>query len=59
MEITKFPEKRERGKKFIYEGLESGALKPIIAKTFPLDEAAGAYKYMESNQQMGKIVVEV
>ena len=59
MEITKFPEKRERGKKFIYDGLESGALKPIIAKTFPLDEAAGAYKYMESNQQMGKIVVEV
>lgn len=59
MEITKFPEKRERGKKFIYDGLESGALKPIVAKTFPLDEAAEAYRYMESNQQMGKIIVEV
>ena len=58
MEITNSP-KTGAGKKFIYEGLESGALKPIIAKTFPLDEAAGAYKYMESNQQMGKIVVEV
>lgn len=58
MEITKFPEKREKGKKFIYEGLESGALRPIVAKTFPLDEAVEAYKYMESNQQMGKIVVE-
>ena len=59
MEITKFPEKREKGKKFIYDGLESGALKPIIAKTFPLDDMVGAHKYMESNVQMGKIVVEV
>ena len=38
---------------------ESGALKPIIAKTFPLDDTAGAYEYMASNQQMGKIIVEV
>ena len=59
MEITKFPEKRERGKKFIYDGLASGALRPIVARTFPLDDTVGAYKYMESNQQMGKIVVEV
>ena len=59
MEITKSPEKREKGKKFIYDGLESGALKPIIAKTFPLDDMVGAHKYMESNLQMGKIVVEV
>ena len=58
MEITKFPEKRERGKKFIYEGLESGALRPIVARTFPLDDMVEAHKYMESNQQMGKIVVE-
>ena len=58
MEITKFPEKREQGKKFIYEGLESGALRPIVARTFPLDDMVEAHKYMESNQQMGKIVVE-
>ena len=38
---------------------QSGALKPIIARTFPLDETAGAYEYMASNQQMGKIIVEV
>ncbi len=59
MEITKFPEKREKGKKFIYDGLESGALKPLIARTFPLDDMVEAHKFMESNAQMGKIVVEV
>ena len=59
MEISRDAEMREEARKFIYDGLESGAFKPIIAKTFPLDEIVGAYKYMESNAQMGKIVVEV
>ena len=54
MEISRDTEKREVARKFIYDGLESGAFKPIIAKTFPLDEIVGAYKYMESNAQMGK-----
>ncbi|WP_437190590.1 zinc-dependent alcohol dehydrogenase family protein [Planctomicrobium sp. SH527] len=44
---------------FINGGLESGALKPIIAKTFPLDQIVEAHRYLESNQQIGKIVVTV
>ncbi len=58
MEITKDAEKRERAKKFIYQGLESGVLSPVIDRTFPLEEMAQAHRYMESNRQMGKIVVE-
>ncbi len=42
-----------------YEGLQSGALKPIIDRTFTLDDIADAHRYMESNQQKGKIVVTV
>jgi NADPH:quinone reductase-like Zn-dependent oxidoreductase len=42
---------------WIVNGLESGALKPVIAKTFPLEAIADAQRYMESNQQFGKIVV--
>jgi NADPH:quinone reductase-like Zn-dependent oxidoreductase len=48
-----------RGKKFIYDVLASGALKPIIARTFPLEEIVQAHRFMESNEQMGKIVVTV
>jgi NADPH:quinone reductase-like Zn-dependent oxidoreductase len=48
-----------RGKKFTYDGLSSGALKPIIARTFPLEEIVDAHRFMESNQQLGKIVVTV
>ncbi len=58
-EIVKDPEKFARGKKFVYDGLHSGKLKPIIDRTFPLDDIAEAHHYMESNQQKGKIVVEV
>jgi NADPH2:quinone reductase len=58
-EIVFDPQRLARGKKFIYDGLESGVLKPIIARTFPLKEIVQAHRYMESNQQMGKIVVTV
>ncbi len=58
-EIVSDPEKMVRGKNFIYDGLSSGALKPIIARTFPLEDIVEAHRFMESNQQMGKIVVTV
>jgi NADPH:quinone reductase-like Zn-dependent oxidoreductase len=34
-------------------------LKPVIAKTFRLNEIVEAHRYLESNQQIGKIVVTV
>ena len=38
--------------------LESGVVKPIIDRTFPLADAALAHELMESSQHMGKIVLE-
>lgn len=58
-EITSHPEKLARGRQFVYDGLNTGAFKPLIAKTFSLDEVADAHRYMESNEQVGKIVVTV
>lgn len=37
--------------------LESGAIKPVIFKTFPADAAAKAHALMESNQHIGKIIL--
>jgi NADPH:quinone reductase-like Zn-dependent oxidoreductase len=59
MEVTTDPARRERGKRFINEGLADGSLKPIIAKTFPLEQIVEAHRYLESNQQFGKIVATV
>lgn len=53
------PEAVERAKAFIVSKLQDGSLKPIIAKTFTLDEVADAHRLMESNEQVGKIVVTV
>ena len=39
--------------------LESGAVRIVIDKAFPLDQAADAHRRMESNAHMGKIVLEV
>jgi NADPH:quinone reductase-like Zn-dependent oxidoreductase len=44
---------------FITRNLASGKLKPIIAKTFPLHKIQEAHRYMEANQQLGKVVVTV
>ncbi len=53
------PESFVRGKQYIYDGLEAGKLKPVIDRTFTLDQIVEAHRYMESNQQSGKIVVTV
>jgi len=37
--------------------LESGRVKPVIYRTFPLVQAAGAHRLMESSEHVGKIVL--
>ena len=58
-EVSNDPVRLAAAKRFITDGLASGHLKPIIAKTFPLDQIVEAHRYLESNQQFGKIVVTV
>jgi NADPH:quinone reductase-like Zn-dependent oxidoreductase len=51
------PERFARNRDLILQGLASGRLKPVIAKTFPFSQIVAAHRYLESNQQLGKIVV--
>jgi len=51
------PERFARAKELVLRGLAEGHLKPVIAKSFKLDEIVEAHRYLESNQQVGKIVV--
>jgi NADPH:quinone reductase-like Zn-dependent oxidoreductase len=34
-------------------------VQPLIAKTFPLDQIVEAHRYLESNQQVGRVVITV
>jgi len=51
------PERFARNRELILRGLASGHLRPVIAKTFPFAQIVAAHRYLESNQQIGKIVV--
>ena len=53
------PERFARAKQAILQGLAGGQLRPVIARTFTLDQIVEAHRYLESNQQVGKIVVTV
>lgn len=58
-EITGNPERLERAKKYVVDGLTAGNLKPVLDKTFTLDQIAEAHRHMQSNEQIGKIIVSV
>ncbi len=59
MEITGHAESLKVAKKYIYDRLSDGRFVPKIAKTFPFAETVQAYQYLESNQQVGKVVITV
>ncbi|MEO7343887.1 MAG: zinc-binding dehydrogenase, partial [Methylotenera sp.] len=56
-ELSTNPVRLAKAKQFVMDGLASGKLKPIIAKTFTFEQIVEAHRYMESNQQIGKIVI--
>jgi NADPH:quinone reductase-like Zn-dependent oxidoreductase len=58
-EFVTDPVLRPKAERFIYEHLEQGKLKPKIDRTFPLSKIVEAHHYLESNQQVGKVVVTV
>jgi NADPH:quinone reductase-like Zn-dependent oxidoreductase len=58
-EIVRDPARLETAKTFILGGLTSGSLWPVIARTFPFERIVDAHRYLESNEQFGKIVVTV
>jgi len=49
----------EKAMKYVVDRLADGRFVPKIAKTFPLARTVEAYQYLESNQQVGKIVITV
>ncbi|HET9375962.1 MAG TPA: zinc-binding alcohol dehydrogenase family protein, partial [Chthoniobacterales bacterium] len=43
----------------IFSLLQSGAVKPIVAKTFPLAEAADALRYLVEGRPFGRVVLTI
>lgn len=58
-EVTEDEKKLDKAKRYIFERLADGRFTPKIAKTFPFAQTVEAYQYLESSQQIGKIVITV
>ncbi len=56
-EIWNDPTRYKAAQERIRLGLSLGHLKPVIAKTFPFEQIVEANRFLESNQQIGKVVV--
>lgn len=55
--LIRDPADRARVVDYVTRGLARGALSPVIDSTFALEEIAAAHRRLESNLQLGKIVV--
>ena len=43
----------------VYPHLASGAVKPVVDRVFPLEQAEQAQDYMQSGEHMGKIILQM
>jgi NADPH:quinone reductase-like Zn-dependent oxidoreductase len=51
--------RRKAAVAYVLKGLEAGALRPVIDRTFRFDDMVNVHRYLENNGQFGKIVVTV
>jgi NADPH:quinone reductase-like Zn-dependent oxidoreductase len=53
------PKHSQREVGYIKEMIESGAFKPVIDRRYRLDQIVEAYRYVETGQKIGNVVVEI
>jgi NADPH:quinone reductase-like Zn-dependent oxidoreductase len=57
--VTGDDARRKVAVEYVAKGLASGALRPIIDRTFKFDDMVEVHRYLENSGQFGKIVVTV
>jgi NADPH:quinone reductase-like Zn-dependent oxidoreductase len=55
--VTGDADRRKAAVEYVTKGLASGALKPVIDRTFKFGEMVEVHRYLENSGQFGKIVV--
>jgi len=49
----------QQGVRTFRELIESGQFKPVVDRTYPLDQIVEAYRYVETGQKVGNVVISV
>lgn len=58
-QIIGYPERLERGITFLLSNLAAGTIAPHVDRVFAFEDVVEAHRYMETNRQVGKIVLKV
>jgi NADPH:quinone reductase-like Zn-dependent oxidoreductase len=56
-ELFYVPDLKAKAEKYVFDHVQAGNFKPLIDCVFPFSQIVEAHRYMESNEQIGKIVV--
>lgn len=46
-------------KKYLVGLIESGEFRPVLDRRYPLDQIVEAYRYVETGQKIGNVVITV
>jgi NADPH:quinone reductase-like Zn-dependent oxidoreductase len=44
---------------YLRERLRTGELRPVVDRTYPLDEIVEAYRYVDTGQKVGNVLITV
>jgi NADPH:quinone reductase-like Zn-dependent oxidoreductase len=58
-EVLSVPKLKAKAEQYVFDHVKAGDFKPRIDRVFPFEKIVDAHRYMESNEQIGKIVVKV
>jgi NADPH:quinone reductase-like Zn-dependent oxidoreductase len=58
-EVFSSPKLKAQAVQYVFDHVQAGNFKPRIDRVFPFSQIVEAHRYMESNEQIGKIVVKL
>ena len=57
--VLAFPKLYQATARYLADLIESGQFKPVIDRRYPLDGIVVAYRYVETGQKIGNVVIRV